>query len=473
MLNNFSNYTPALAFWNCDKFPYFIPAIKGIETLTAADINLELRTRATSDVIVFVLSGTATYEVENRNLEHQTVYNVKPNDMLFFSCGLQCYTVKQTSADFKCIKFNFFLYTCHTASAQSSMLDFSEVLETTIKNQRMQLLLPAFLSLNPNDEICSQILNITEEYRSLKSGFTIQIQTGLMQLILNLLHQNKKSYSNILQNIDHIGITSKYNPYTNMPKGCRLLISDVEIYNSNPHSTNTNPKLLSIFEAHHNYKLNPKNDILKINNLTEQNIKSVELSAEDETIYHIWLNPHKETFLPDLRSYMNNGYLRFFAKCNVELYFGIVIYNHKIHQCINHTFHILPSDSFTEYCLPLLDDNTQNQLSPHIYKVIDYITKNYEQKIRLEDIAAQIHLNVSYISTIFKEQLGVSISDYVLDYRLTLAKNMLTDSNDNPISEIALSVGFYDTAHFTKSFKKAFGITPREYRNLKASEHKI
>lgn len=97
----------------------------------------------------------------------------------------------------------------------------------------------------------------------------------------------------------------------------------------------------------------------------------------------------------------------------------------------------------------------------------EYIQKNYKKNIRLTDIAQAENLNPSYLSRIFKETTGKTFSDYLTFYRMEIAKELLRDISVN-ISEVALAVGYCDSKHFSKSFKKVVGITPKEYRNLHA-----
>ena len=68
-----------------------------------------------------------------------------------------------------------------------------------------------------------------------------------------------------------------------------------------------------------------------------------------------------------------------------------------------------------------------------------------------------------YVSTVIKEKRGVTLHQYVVAYRMRLAKNML-ECTDKTVAEIAEETGFTDASYFTKSFKAAFGKTPKEWR---------
>jgi two-component system response regulator YesN len=92
-----------------------------------------------------------------------------------------------------------------------------------------------------------------------------------------------------------------------------------------------------------------------------------------------------------------------------------------------------------------------------------YISSNIDQDLSRETIAGQVYLNPDHLSRLFKKETGYSISEYVLQERITLAQELLSSTNIS-VSEIALSVGYSNFSHFTKIFKKHAGLGPMEYR---------
>jgi two-component system response regulator YesN len=97
-------------------------------------------------------------------------------------------------------------------------------------------------------------------------------------------------------------------------------------------------------------------------------------------------------------------------------------------------------------------------------KLKKYIDENYQDpNLSVELIADYIGLSPNYTRTIFKEKLGISISDYIIQVRFLKAEQMLQHT-DYTIKKIATLVGFYDTRYIYISFKKYFGVTAMEYR---------
>jgi YesN/AraC family two-component response regulator len=104
-----------------------------------------------------------------------------------------------------------------------------------------------------------------------------------------------------------------------------------------------------------------------------------------------------------------------------------------------------------------------NEKDVFVRKIHDYIKENFNKKVKLEDAAAVVFMNPSYFSVLFKEKTGVNFSDYLNEFRIERSKKLL-ESYDYKITDIAGLVGFYDTAHFCKAFRKITGVTPLNYR---------
>ena len=108
-----------------------------------------------------------------------------------------------------------------------------------------------------------------------------------------------------------------------------------------------------------------------------------------------------------------------------------------------------------------------------VKKIRRYIEENPEKDLDRGTLAAQVYLHPDYLSHIFKKHTGISISNYIIQVRTDLAKELLATTNRN-ISEIAIQCGYENTAYFTKIFKNAVHMTPKEYRRVKENaEDKI
>jgi len=94
-----------------------------------------------------------------------------------------------------------------------------------------------------------------------------------------------------------------------------------------------------------------------------------------------------------------------------------------------------------------------------------YVAEHYSKNINLEDIAEQVHMNSVYFSVMFKKETNINFSDYLVDFRLTKAKELLKNYSIS-ISEVGALVGYKDPRYFSKLFNKIVGIKPSDYRKL-------
>ncbi|WP_239618651.1 response regulator [Cohnella mopanensis] len=94
----------------------------------------------------------------------------------------------------------------------------------------------------------------------------------------------------------------------------------------------------------------------------------------------------------------------------------------------------------------------------------EYIDTNYpDSQLKVEDIAKHFYVQPRYLLKIFKDGLGMSVSDYLFETRMKKAKELLASSQNLRLTHIAESVGYGDPAHFSKSFKRHTGLSPSEY----------
>ncbi len=99
-----------------------------------------------------------------------------------------------------------------------------------------------------------------------------------------------------------------------------------------------------------------------------------------------------------------------------------------------------------------------------IIEITEYISRSYQYDISLQDLAEKKYfMNVSYLSRLFKANVGKTFSKYLIEYRLEKSRELL-EKTILKVSEIAAHVGYNDVSHFIQSFRKVYGMTPEEYR---------
>lgn len=110
-----------------------------------------------------------------------------------------------------------------------------------------------------------------------------------------------------------------------------------------------------------------------------------------------------------------------------------------------------------------LDDSLSGEASGKIKEVMNYINENYCEKMQLDELADIFYVNKYYLSHLFKEQLGITIGNYIKEVRLSHSEKDLLGSNEK-LMAIALQNGFPNAKALTQAFKEKHGMTPSDYR---------
>jgi len=102
-----------------------------------------------------------------------------------------------------------------------------------------------------------------------------------------------------------------------------------------------------------------------------------------------------------------------------------------------------------------------------VERAIAWIHDHYAEDISVSGIAEHLYISSSYFMRVFKENTGITVNEYITEYRLEKAKKLLR-TNRYKIYEVCDYVGFRDPRHFAQLFKKYTKLTPRQYMKLSA-----
>lgn len=109
------------------------------------------------------------------------------------------------------------------------------------------------------------------------------------------------------------------------------------------------------------------------------------------------------------------------------------------------------------------EKTTNSDIKQLVHKTERYIKVHFYEDISLNSIAEQNHVDLKYLSKVFKSVVGSTFSDYLMKVRLERAIELLS-TTDIDIQEIARSVGYSDHQYFHRLFKKKMSMTPNQYR---------
>lgn len=137
---------------------------------------------------------------------------------------------------------------------------------------------------------------------------------------------------------------------------------------------------------------------------------------------------------------------------------GVYVRDMKIFEKLTCLLTLLMEESWHPERNAISSPQKQN-----MQKVKEYLDQHYDTKITLDGLSELFYINKFYLTRIFKEQFGLTLNSYLLQVRITHAKQLLRFS-DKTIEKIGQECGMNDANYFTRIFKKIEGITPGEYR---------
>ncbi len=108
-------------------------------------------------------------------------------------------------------------------------------------------------------------------------------------------------------------------------------------------------------------------------------------------------------------------------------------------------------------------DFTRGFTAQHYKRVLKHVQLHFGSSLTIEDLAKEAGLSTAHFARLFRQVLGETPYQFLMDYRIEQAKRMLQDAQ-RPLIDIALACGFSDQPHFTRIFKRLTGQTPRDYR---------
>lgn len=126
------------------------------------------------------------------------------------------------------------------------------------------------------------------------------------------------------------------------------------------------------------------------------------------------------------------------------------------------------TESLCRQTAAYLDELHRTNEGNTIFNVIQYVDVEFRNKLQLQELAKQFHINSAYLGQLFRKETGRSFSEYLNEKRIEAAKGLLKRTQLK-ISDIALQVGFSNTDYFIDKFKQSVGVPPSVYKNANKS----
>lgn len=130
-------------------------------------------------------------------------------------------------------------------------------------------------------------------------------------------------------------------------------------------------------------------------------------------------------------------------------------------QHIGHLYLFI--DALIRSAMPTADSAAKKLQDIHVQTALRFVERSYANNVSVADIAQVTGLNPSYFGKLFKESVGKTPQQYLIDYRMTKAAELLKLTSLS-IAEVGASVGYPNQLHFSRAFKHASGSSPRSWR---------
>lgn len=158
-------------------------------------------------------------------------------------------------------------------------------------------------------------------------------------------------------------------------------------------------------------------------------------------------------------SSLNHGiYNYILLKEQISLHECCIKNNHLLLHCSSINFTTIGESILTNYayCREYLIEKHDNE---HIKKALTYIHNHLSESLTLQSVCEAINLNHCYLCDLFRREVNMTFSEYILQQRISLAKQLLRNTNLS-MNHIAIRCGFNSTSYFCTCFKKVEGVTP-------------
>lgn len=160
--------------------------------------------------------------------------------------------------------------------------------------------------------------------------------------------------------------------------------------------------------------------------------------------------------------------IRYISQYNLEKQLALktALYPlYYIHDFLNWKNAFRYLTTLSGHLFTIISETENNRNEQLVLTLERYICENISHPLSLSDVASCINYNATYVSRLYKQLRGISLTEYITRTRLNKASELLITTNES-IQNIAAETGFDTSQYFSMVFKKAYGVSPRDFRNL-------
>lgn len=292
----------------------------------------------------------------------------------------------------------------------------------------------------------------------------------LPAFVIQWLRVSQSEIDGMLHEVDSIWVSSELSYHELLKAGQEIRISSVEIWNGHPHE-GENSSLLGTFTVDDIFLADTwQGERWRIEDSPVCGRCGV-LFTPESSPYSLLLFPTVKGTVLNLKPFRSTCYFRFFLHSNMPVQLGVAAYSCKCFRGVGYAFQYTTPGEWQEEITPVLTSSQALRMSSHIDQAIEYIKAEYANPIRRRDIAQFAGIRPEYLSDLFRQQLGTSVTAYINKIRLLESLKLLKKPSLS-IEDIAFHTGFYDAVHYSKVFQKQYGMRPSVYRTRYLTEQK-
>ena len=280
----------------------------------------------------------------------------------------------------------------------------------------------------------------------------------LSKLIIDIYKVSEQEIFNVLASPNGVFISG----INSSKEDIRIDISDISFYLKNKSQNQSGEPFYKL--NYDSYYVEQPFDIDTVYKSKQEELFDYgEFMIQAGRYFKIWFFS-KEQQCPDLRKYAHDIYVSFSVRSSQNFQINFGVSNTTTYKQISKNIELKDENEWNKYEFSLIDNFSIDDENGYIASVVNYVRLNFNRPITRKGIAEYVHLHPSYLSKLFKQNMGVTIGEYINSVRITNAKRLLRET-ELTMEVIAESVGFYDNHHLQKVFKKAVGCSPGRYRS--------
>lgn len=391
--------------------------------------------------LLFVLNGlgemrTTHEQIQRRStLAKQQLFALQPGTEISLRGG-------QASSSTSLLYIDFSIFSCF----RTDVSHFSYKKENPV--------LPFCMHVSPLDMMDILLQQIVEELTTRNFGHITVIQSILIKLVDLWQSSAQQVFSSFWSAIDSVWISGNFSE-----TGQTLAFSDMSMMQESPDASANSSIPLGFFPASQCQPLLYCRERVTSLPATDARFRSFHIRGAFTLVIPI-LESQKPLDLSQLRgnSFLEADFISS-APCTLD----ISVYSQAIQEGTLYRLHCETPDMPLRAKITTSGDRSRFSLSWHVQNAQAYILQHYRERLRLEQIAGELHINANYLSTIFHQQMGMTISAYIHTLRLEEAARLLIHTEET-MKTIAQELGFCDIQHFSKAFQKKYNMRPLAYR---------